>query len=931
MPSNRASAPWLAGVVLIVVIVCGSAAVGAPYPHGPGAGGSIRADESPCSGAVLPHNYSGALEINRAPATDPVALSYTYDAVVTTNLTDGVVLSSVCSSENGTVTPAVGGGFALSIDASSNVTCDLRGGGEAGQCVTTTGPFEVVNVAPAAPSPPGYVHSVVENGTNFTVDVYSDLSNVTLAPGGPVATFSPGATDGFEATPITGAGTESPATPSYSWTLAGVGWTFVGETSGASVNVTSAPDAAIGNLSVVASLAVAGGTLVTPARDVELVATPTSISTASLNRTVVDVGQPIDLAVAATGAADYAYTATAYPGLGDPEIPVPCAASPGPAGATAVACDTTFDFEAVGVAQPVVAVTNGVSSSTWSFPDVTVDPAPWVVFDPGTPVGYANASVPIVISAGSGTGTAPFERACLEADTPEVQCQSSPGPTWTFGATYADPGQYPVTAWIVDATGANRSASTSVSVVAPLSVALAGPPVAATAGTPVTVAAVVAGGALPARIWWNGTDAPSSLTSFWIAADGAVHTTVDPSSVGLLTVTLAVVDALGTMATVADTITVGPGAATSVAPEARPASGTIPAGTPTAVDWQALDAAGIPVRSFSSPAEIEFAMSDSGASAPGWVNASGVGPLSSPVPGWFSVPASAWASGALNVSVAVRSAGPVDVELTLASTVSTVDALVPLVVTPDVDQLRLFDPLTTLDGARANDTLWQVTDAYGNPAVGATVITTTSLGGSTEEAFAPVEAEPDGATQVWVNWSAPAGGAGTVVVRDLAGAELLPPVQIAGSGAPWVGLALDVLLPIAIGAAAVASMLLLVRPRRRPSLRAVNPADDAASLQRLAEGRSTVIEVVRRNGPIDLAQLARIWEPPPAPPDLADWVASLLTDGTLDARFDDDGIARFCLSRSAPPGVRVTVNVAEFDRGEARREAERVEWDDPEN
>ncbi len=685
---------------------------------------------------------------------------------------------------------------------------------------------------------------------------------------------------------MTGAGTPTPTTPGFSWTLSGVGWTFVGAVDGASVNVTSAPDAAIGNLSVVASLAVPGGTLVTPPSSVELVATTTSISTASLNRTEVDIGQSIGVAVEAVAAAGYDYSATLFPGLGDPAMAVPCTSGPGAGGTASVDCAATFDFDAVGVAQPVVTVTNGVSASTWAFPEVTVHPAPWVAFLPGTPVGYANVTVPITVSAGTETGTAPFERACLEGNG-RLTCEGSPGPTWTFNAFYPTPGHYTITAWIVDATGTNRSASTTVSVVSPLEVALVGDPASATAGVPVSLGAVVTGGALPARLWWNTTGSEAPLASGWVTSDGPVGATLVPSSVGFLTISVAVVDGLGTTVTAAETLTVGPGAATLVAPAATPTTSAASAGSSTAIEWVALDAAGIVVPSFSSLAEIELALPGSTATASGWLNASGVGPLASPLPGWFSVPASAWIDGALNVSVTSRTAGPVAVELSLASAVPTADDPVHLEVAPDVDHLRLFDPVTALAGGPANDTLWQVTDRFGNPAYGASVVTTAAFGGSSEETIAPVLAEPDGATEVWVNWSAPGGVAGTVVVTDLAGTELLPPVRVAGPAGPWSAFVPDLLVPIVIGAAAVVGAGLVLRPRRRRSAVLVASVEDAAWLQRLAEGRASVVETVRRHGPVDLAGLASVWEPPPAPPDLADWVASLLTDGTLDARFED--------------------------------------------
>ncbi len=98
-------------------------------------------------------------------------------------------------------------------------------------------------------------------------------------------------------------------------------------------------------------------------------------------------------------------------------------------------------------------------------------------------------------------------------------------------------------------------------------------------------------------------------------------------------------------------------------------------------------------------------------------------------------------------------------------------------------------------------------------------------------------------------------------------------------------------------------------------------ADDDPGLQRLAEGRAAAVEIVRDAAPVDLAGIAARWDPPPAPAELPDWVASLLTDGTLDARFDDDGVARFCLGAAGEESPRVTVDLAEFDRAQQVRDA----------
>jgi hypothetical protein len=886
----------------------------------PMAGASTLAGGSPCTGSLLPHNYTGTVEYNGANAGSSIAVSYTYSAWVTTNLSDGYVLSSVCTLLNGTLTPGPNGAFALSIDPGTNTSCSFPGGGAAGTCVTTQGPYESLNVTPLGSPPPGYVRSVVQNGTTFAIDVYSDLASVDLAPGNASTTYSTSATDELRAIPMSGAGTPSSAEPAFTWGLTGAGWSFLGDPDGPSVNVTAAPGAGIGNLSVVATLSVSGGTLVTPVASEQLVARATEIASASENRTTVDAGQPLGVSFDATGAAGYDYSATVAPGLGVAPSLANCGSTPAAGGSVALACSATIQFPSSGVAQPVVALTNGASSASWTLPYVTVDPAPSVEFLPGLPVGYVDQPMSLELGAGPGTGTAPFLRACL--DTGEVVCQNSPGPLWTFRPLFPSVGEFPVRGWIVDATGTNRSATAEVTIVAPPSVAFEPTSVAVAAGTPVAVAVVLSGGDLPARWWANLSEYPTPVATGIAGADGLVNATFVPAGIGVETLTVTAVDRLGTAASASLTFSVGPGTAESVASVGPPVPATVRAGAPFGIDWQALDAVGIPVRAFSSVAEIELALAGSAGAAAGWVNASGYGALSGVAPGWFTVPAGAWVDGALNVSVSVRASGDVRVELALANGFSSANDSVALVVAPDVYHLRLFDPATVRTNDATNDTLWHVSDRFGNPAPGAEVITTATLAGRTTETVSTASPGADGGSVVWVNYTAPSGEGGTVSVTDLAGQDLVPVLVLSAPSAP--GSAGLLLLPLAgIAGIALAFGVLALRSRRRaPGSAAL---DDGGTLQRLAEGRAAVVELVRREGPIDLAGIASVWDSTP-PADLADWVASLLTDGTLDARFGDDGVARFVLAVGTGPEHHVTIDVDEFDRGQEARDAARADW-----
>jgi hypothetical protein len=917
----------------VIVLLSLSLGVGISTSNAPDA--PIRAlnNFGPCPGGLLAHNYSG-IEVIDGPASGggPISLVVSYEAAFVTNLSNGTILRSDCLVENQTIVPGTNGSFALSIYPTPEVSCTPAGTNLAANCTSIEGPYEQVSVAPTYPLPVGYFPSIVQNGTAFRVGFYPYLANVTLDPGGPSSTISVGAQATFRAEPMSGEGTPTPMTPNYEWTLTGVGWTFAAPPRGSTVNVSAAPGALIGNLSVVASIVVPGGTQTAPPASMELLAVATTISSASLNRTLLDLGESIGVAVNGSGGAGYTYTATLRPGLGAPATTSPCTSTPGVDGIAALSCTVVGRYTVSGVAQPVVTVSNGFSAATWSFPDVTVDPAPSILASPSAPVGYSNETIPIFVEAASGTGTAPYQMGCLANGDGSIRCIDSPGPTWVFDPIYPAPGQYSALAWMIDATGVNRSAAVPVRVVAPLGVTVEANATVAAVGTPVSIEAFVTGGDLPARVWWNATGTSDPTNSAWVSADGPVVLTVYPSATGFLTVSVNVVDRLGTVVAASQTWAVGPGLATEVVPVVLPATDSIRAGTPLSIDWQALDSAGEAVHDFSSAAEIDLSLVGSDRSAPGWVNASGIGPVPSPVPGWFNVPSTAWIGGSLNVSVTSSVSGTIDIALTIGAGLPARTGVVPANVLPDVYHLRLRDPVTTIAGERANATLWQVTDRFGNAVPGASVVITRSFDGVSASSLAPILLESDGGTEVWVNFSAPNLFAGTITVTDLAGDVLLPTILVPGLPSAWSPLLAALPLLVALPVGAVAGSVTFLRRRRTSRPVGVRDGgDEESALQRLAEGRATVVEIVRRSGPIDLAGLAVSWEPPPASAELADWVASLLTDGTLDATFGPDGVARFCLPVDEGRGDRVTLDLEEFDRVQSRRDEVRAEAerDDP--
>jgi len=370
----------------------------------------------------------------------------------------------------------------------------------------------------------------------------------------------------------------------------------------------------------------------------------------------------------------------------------------------------------------------------------------------------------------------------------------------------------------------------------------------------------------------------------------------------------------------------GPAAATSVV-EVGPAPGESVVGTPAVFVWQALGPGGSRVATFAVGCELTVTDSTNGSSVRSWVNTSTAGALHRAANGTFSVPASAWNAGLLNVTISVASAVPVTVRLS-GPLLPSVPAPVGLTILPDLDHLLLYDRSSFNVSNRTNDTFWHVRDRFGDPTPGAFLIVEYSTPTSVSKAVVPVNWTSGGTTGAWVNYSAPGTGNGTFRVLDEANTTLIGPVSIPAVGSsgpvsvpvPTTSLSPLVLLVIALLAVGGATGIGAVSfgGRTRP---ASAPSDGEEELRRLAEGRETVVEIVRRAGPLALAEIESAWEPPPAPPAIADWVASLVTDGTLTATLGEGGRARFAVAEHPIEEPKVTFDEAALDREIARRDA----------
>lgn len=878
----------------------------------------------PCGLDLGPAAPTGTATVEGGPlgpdALVGATLVYSFRLVLTiSDRASGVVLSQSCVGSSVNTTVLANGTYAF-----APVVPPSECPPGSGVCVSFAGPYAPYRLRLSAPPPPGYSTSIGRVANGYAVAFVCDLAAISLAPNGSVRTIAPGAPTAFAAEGWTGNGSVTPLDPEYNWSMEGTGWSFASPPSGPDATVVAYPGAGIGRLEVAASALVENVTLAPPPVTVTLVAQPTDIEAASLGPTTVDVGTPVAVQIDGVGAPGYPYAATIDPGLGLADVTATCTTNSTASWIANVSCGAELTYPEPGLAQPTARLTNGYSTADWLFPEVTVNRAPELYVAPAAPVGYAGLPLAIEVAAASGSGTSPYASACLAVTGRSTICTTAPGPTWQFLPTFPAPGEYAARAWAIDADGSNASLSFSISVVPPLA---AGPIGVTTgnlsAGVAISLNVSVAGGELPLRYWWNVSDVSGSVLAGATETDGTLTAAFVAPAPAAVTVSFTVVDALGTLVEVERVMTIGPVTALVVATREPPPSGSVVAGRSFDVAWQAVDRAGRLVQSFGATATL--ALGGPAAAVGGSVNVSGVGPLAALGGGEYGVPAYAWVGGVLNVSVSVTTAGVLTLALA-GSALPSVPPTLEAVIAPDLDHLRLFDPVVARAGDRANATFWHVSDRYGNPAPGAPV--TLLLRGDGGSSTTVVAAEPiaSNGSGVWVNYSAPGPGAANLTVLDAAGQRLLGPIAIPPAAAPARVSPATVTLAAAVPIGALGAAWLGIG-RRHARRRAARHSEEDG-LRRLAEGRAHAVEIVRRAGPLALAEIEAAWRPAPAPAELADWLAALVTDGTLGATLGSDGRARFCLAAERGAGPRVTVDADTLDR--AIRQREEILGDDGE-
>jgi hypothetical protein len=872
-----------------------------------------------CPGTPILSSYTGAVTLDGGPANSSaaagVALAYNYSASLqTVNRSSGSTISLTCAPENGSVRSGANGSFAVDLSLPSPHCTPTV-------CTSSAGPFGPLVVRPTSNLPAGYVAQSAANGTAISVVFVAELGELQLDPAGNTRVFSAAAPGVFSVQALEASGTPSPLTPSITWNLTGAGWAFVGGSGGANVTVAAPLAAGTGQIAVVASATVGANRFVAGPYVVNLVAVPTAFTGADANRTDLDAGGTVAFSLAGSGAPGYPYSAEISPGLGLPPVDWGCTASSASGATVALACNGTIAYPTAGTADPSAQLTNTYSVAAGSLPPITVAPRPAITLTPGTPAGYVDRPIGIRVAAVPGSGTTPYAEACLAPGFGTALCSPSPGPNWTFALVYPDPGTYSALAWTIDRDGTNASVSFPVIVVSPLSLSTIAVPTPVLADAPTELSANVYGGALPIRYWWNATGTMAPIATGTLTINGLFATTWLPTVPGSVELSLSVVDGLGTLASATAITTVGPAVESTLAEVTLPGAAPTTAGLPAAIGWQAEDLQGRAVTGFSMSGGLH--LTDSGPAAPGvvWVNASGVGPLTAVGNGTFAIPSRAWNLGRLSLTIAATRAGSFEAQLQGAGTYGIPPA-VDITVVADVNNLHLYAPTVVVAGARVNRTFWRIADEFSNPVPGAAVDIFYTSGGTSNETNAPVLAAGAGATGVWVNYTSRTEAGGTLLVTETDGAKtvLLGPIAIppATTGTPALGgpiLTLAALAPVgAVGVGVTA----WAHRRRRPVADVDDPPDET-ELRQMVEGRDRVIDLVRDARAIDLAGLEAGWGATPRPPELADWVASLVADGTLGARTGPDGVARFCLIASPDGPPIVLLDLEALGRAEATR------------
>ncbi|MCI4320100.1 MAG: hypothetical protein L3K23_08235 [Thermoplasmata archaeon] len=905
-------ASWALGALLIP-----AGAHAAPSPGGPAPSVSLG---GACPGALDAKAYTGDLGLVGGPlsasAATNASVNVTYHYLL--NYTPKVGPSSfTCRTGTTTTQTGTNGRFSLnaSLPADSCSSTD---------CSYYTGPYGYLAFGTPPSPPPGYFLKVNQSNGQVSMTWVDALSAVTLVPGGRL-TVSTGAPANVRAFPVAADGSRSPATLQFGWQLQGAGWSFSDTPGGSNVTVLAGSAPGPGTLELRLNGSWDGAELSLAPVSLGLTAVATSIDSAGLSPTALDSGWPATVVLNGSGSGGYLYTATLTPGPGTGSVPLTCTTNSTPGGTVAVLCHGIVIFTAPGTAQPTATLLNGYSAAQWHFPSVAIAAPLGPTVDPDPVGAYTGSRVTYHVGVATGTGTAPFSPVCLVVGDGRVACDRSPGTAWTFVLAAPPKGVWLGDASVRDAGGANVSAPVTTTVVDRPSLSdLITTTNDVTAGDRVAVRAVLAGGLFPATYWWNLSSPSSTVASGTVSADGLLAVNVTPLLAGTVVLTLTVRDGLGTTVANATTFVVAPGPATRLVAEAIAGNATW-AGTPVAITLAADNVLGDRVPRFAVAVNVTVA-GPSGAEGAGLgVNASGGTEFPLGNGGLLALPASAWRLGELNLTFTATVAGRWVVVFTTGigpSGSSTTGGLV-VEVSPDLGHLALTEPRVAVSGARTNATLYTIGDRFGNALDSGYVFVRTQFGGQLATHKSSVLVA-DGGSTVWVNYTAPGGVGGTVVVESALGSALLPTIYVpSGASPPLTPLALAGIagLGAILGGTGVASLLLRRRRPRTEDAEALVPEHE---LERLAVGRARVLSALENGGALTLEELrGRLGSLQPTDGEVAEWVGSLVTEGSVTTHRGASGGTVFAVVPSSPgTPPRVELDPEALSRALAARETD---------
>ncbi len=642
----------------------------------------------------------------------------------------------------------------------------------------------------------------------------------------------------------------------------------------------------------------AGRTAAVPATGVATV-----LSAATVTATRIDVGESTTFSMEGTGAAGYAYTATVVPGLAATPVAIPCPGVSIPGGLLQLACSVSLAYPNAGSAAPVAYLANGYSNASANFPAVSVAPSPMPVVTPFPIRAYVGQPVTVTATMAGGTGTPPFGPACLADGRGDLACEPPPGPSWSFPIAYPAVGSYRAEFTVLDDAGVNATEAIPVTVgdrpaLGALAAASATPP----PGAPDRLVADLTGGIAPFDYWFNESSPAGTLLSGVFATGGEVGGNLTLAAPGLETISLTVVDALGTHVASALLLDVSVGTALGLNWAAGGPQPALVAGEPREFSLAAVGAGGARVPDFAAWANLTVLAQPIG---PFFLNGSIRGPLPRGPPATYTFRPGDWESGYLNFSLTLLRSGPYALDLTSILPVAGTDnGTFPMEVLPQLRALRLVDPMVAVPGARSNATLWHLVDPYGNPALPGSIFVVEEFGGANDTWSTAVATNATSAF-AWINYSAPGSGPGLLLVVSAFGELLLGPVPI--PALPPAGLLDPALLAGAAGAGAALLAVGLLRRRGRRPATAPPPLSvgelDPEELRRQAEGREALLARIRRAGPLDLEEIlgATGGDLRPDRTETAEWLASLLTEGLVRAPVGADGVPRFSAAAPAAP------------------------------